>query len=463
MKLRAYQPKKARIEIIPMIDTIFFLLVFFMIASLAMTTQKGMPVNLPKASAATERPVVRVVLTLASSGTYYIDKTAVDFGGIRTTLARRLKENPGAVVVINCDKTQSWEKGIQLADEAKRAGARFLTIATEPKPLKSSDGLLMRDKVITRAIIISVAVHLVAISFIGRTSSTRLNAAAVPSVHHRLLNVDLVKDPLAVPKPKPAVVVRPHADTQVPEPKPNPISSLVSRVFGQSRPSPAQPTAPRAARPASNSGGALNTGTADNNGDLHGVSSGRTPVGWVSGSDNGRGVGSAHDAGVGTPEPPRPDPPRHIEPTPPPPPPAPKRVTKRVCVLSGLLAGDNCKNTRNESFNEGDEPHRTCDRCKAPEPVQVSRLADQKNPVITHDVRPRIPDSLDEGLSLEVEIEYSVDTDGSVSGVRVVKSSGNRDMDRAVTSAASQWRYSPAVQDGVARRVKVMRSIRVKT
>ena len=135
MKLKSYQPKKARIEIIPMIDTIFFLLVFFMIASMAMTTQKGMPVNLPKASASTERPVVKVVLTLASSGTYYIDKTVVEFNGIRATLARRLKENPSAVVVINCDKSQSWEKGIQLADEAKRAGARFLTIATEPKPL----------------------------------------------------------------------------------------------------------------------------------------------------------------------------------------------------------------------------------------------------------------------------------------------------------------------------------------
>ncbi len=135
MRLRAYQPKKARIEIIPMIDTIFFLLVFFMIASLAMTTQKGMPVNLPKASSGSERPAVKVVLTLADSGTYYIDKTPVGFQGIRMALANRLKENPSAVVVINCDKSQSWEKGIQLADEAKRAGARFLTIATEPKPL----------------------------------------------------------------------------------------------------------------------------------------------------------------------------------------------------------------------------------------------------------------------------------------------------------------------------------------
>lgn len=135
MRLRAYQPKKARIEIIPMIDTIFFLLVFFMIASLAMTTSKGMPVNLPRASAATERPVVKVVLTLTESGCYYVDKQAVRFDQIHGILKRSLKDNPSAVVVINCDKTQAWQRGIQLADEAKRAGARFLTIATEPKPV----------------------------------------------------------------------------------------------------------------------------------------------------------------------------------------------------------------------------------------------------------------------------------------------------------------------------------------
>ena len=133
MKLKAYQPKKARIEIIPMIDTIFFLLVFFMIASLAMSTAKGMPVNLPKASSSTERPVVKVVLTLTQSDNYYIDKRQVQFSEIYDLLKSKLVDNPRAVVVINCDKAQSWREGIQLADEAKRAGARFLTIATEPK------------------------------------------------------------------------------------------------------------------------------------------------------------------------------------------------------------------------------------------------------------------------------------------------------------------------------------------
>lgn len=133
MRLRRFQPKKARIEIIPMIDTIFFLLVFFMIASLAMTTMKGMPVNLPKSGSASDRPMVKVVLTLTDSGKYYIDKQEVPFEQIYSTIKSKLAENPKMVVVINCDKKQSWSRGIELADEAKRAGAQLLTIATEPK------------------------------------------------------------------------------------------------------------------------------------------------------------------------------------------------------------------------------------------------------------------------------------------------------------------------------------------
>jgi len=50
MRIQRRNMKKARIEIIPMIDTIFFLLVFFMISTLSMSQFKGMPVNLPKAA-----------------------------------------------------------------------------------------------------------------------------------------------------------------------------------------------------------------------------------------------------------------------------------------------------------------------------------------------------------------------------------------------------------------------------
>jgi len=133
MRLKQWEPKKARIEIVPMIDTIFFLLVFFMIASLAMTTMKGMPVNLPKSTTARDRSVVKTVVTVTATGRYYVDKQVVGFDDIRPMLSAKLKENPKMVVVINCDKAQNWGRGIEVMDEAKKAGAEILTIATEPK------------------------------------------------------------------------------------------------------------------------------------------------------------------------------------------------------------------------------------------------------------------------------------------------------------------------------------------
>jgi len=137
MRLKRSEPNRARIEIIPMIDTIFFLLVFFMIASLAMTTMKGMPVNLPKSSTAKDRSMVKTVITVTATGKYYVDKRRVDFEDIRPMLSSRLKENPKLVVVISCDKDQNWGRGIAVMDEAKKAGAEILTIATEPKVKKS--------------------------------------------------------------------------------------------------------------------------------------------------------------------------------------------------------------------------------------------------------------------------------------------------------------------------------------
>ena len=75
MKLSTSEKKKARIEIIPMIDTMFFLLVFFMISTLSMTLQKGMEVNLPKASSASDDLPEQVTLTIGSKGELFFNRT----------------------------------------------------------------------------------------------------------------------------------------------------------------------------------------------------------------------------------------------------------------------------------------------------------------------------------------------------------------------------------------------------
>ena len=78
MRLSRRTIKKARIEIIPMIDTIFFLLVFFMISTLSMARYSGLPVNLPKA--ATDLQIQQVSYQAALAATArVIQPSLVDF------------------------------------------------------------------------------------------------------------------------------------------------------------------------------------------------------------------------------------------------------------------------------------------------------------------------------------------------------------------------------------------------
>jgi biopolymer transport protein ExbD len=133
MRLPRTEMKKARIEIIPMIDTIFFLLVFFMIASLAMTKMTGMPVQLPKSSTARARPVVKVMVTVTEAGRFYVDKKAVAFDEIYGEIAARLRDNPQLVVVLNCDRRQQVQQLVHVMEEVKRANAQNVLIATEPR------------------------------------------------------------------------------------------------------------------------------------------------------------------------------------------------------------------------------------------------------------------------------------------------------------------------------------------
>jgi biopolymer transport protein ExbD len=64
MRIQCRSMKKARIEIIPMIDTIFFLFVFFMISTLSMSQYKGVPVNLPKAASGRQAPAESAAITI---------------------------------------------------------------------------------------------------------------------------------------------------------------------------------------------------------------------------------------------------------------------------------------------------------------------------------------------------------------------------------------------------------------
>jgi biopolymer transport protein ExbD len=137
MRLPRRTIKKARIEIIPMIDTIFFLLVFFMISTLSMSQYSGLPVNLPKAATGQQPPSESAALTIGADGKIAVDKQEVARERIRETLQKRLEKNPELLVLINADERVEHGLVVEAMDQARQAGVARIAIAVKPKGSRS--------------------------------------------------------------------------------------------------------------------------------------------------------------------------------------------------------------------------------------------------------------------------------------------------------------------------------------
>jgi biopolymer transport protein ExbD len=128
--------KKARIEIIPMIDTIFFLLVFFMISTLSMSRFTGVQVNLPKAASGSQPPTETVVVSLTKDNQLFFNKTQMSVDSLRESLRTELAKNSELLVVINADDGVEHGKVVEIMDQARQTGATKLSIAVKPKETK---------------------------------------------------------------------------------------------------------------------------------------------------------------------------------------------------------------------------------------------------------------------------------------------------------------------------------------
>src|ERR1700756_4892740 len=86
---RQRELRRTRIEIIPMIDTMFFLLVFFMLSSLALTRLNGLPVNLPRASTAPKQAAADLTLTIDKNQQVYVNKEAIALADVGAKLLEK--------------------------------------------------------------------------------------------------------------------------------------------------------------------------------------------------------------------------------------------------------------------------------------------------------------------------------------------------------------------------------------
>ncbi len=132
MKLRdrrEFQPPE--LMIIPMIDIMFFLLVFFMLGTLYMVEQKSLPVKLPQAQHAAVDMTNNFVVTMKKDGTLYLEDKQAEIGGLLRQAQAESKAKPQMAIIIRADKDVDYGKVIALMDGFKKAGVTRFGLATD--------------------------------------------------------------------------------------------------------------------------------------------------------------------------------------------------------------------------------------------------------------------------------------------------------------------------------------------
>jgi biopolymer transport protein ExbD len=134
MKIRSPLPaRRTRLEIIPLIDVMFFLLASFMMVSLTMTKQQTIAVNLPVAAASQQdfKPDM-INLAVSADGDVYFDTVAVTLPDLQARLTDRRRQQPDTPVYISGDAETKHADMVRVLDEVRRVG--FTRVAFNVRP-----------------------------------------------------------------------------------------------------------------------------------------------------------------------------------------------------------------------------------------------------------------------------------------------------------------------------------------
>ena len=125
--------KEPTIMIIPMIDIVFFLLVFFMVGTLYMNTEQQIPVNLPSTSTSTAKSIEPIIMTLTTAHKRYIDNREISADNLSQEVQAIVRTTPRQAFVIRASKDVYYNEVIALLDMLKVNGAKYISVATDRK------------------------------------------------------------------------------------------------------------------------------------------------------------------------------------------------------------------------------------------------------------------------------------------------------------------------------------------
>jgi len=126
---RAVERKEAAFDLMPLIDVVFLLIIFFMLTTSFRTIFQGIKVDLPTTTTKQEKIEQNIIITITKDNVLYLDKTRVTTSNLVSLLKKKLGGKKG-LVMINADKLVRHGKVVEIMDLAKQAGADRVGILT---------------------------------------------------------------------------------------------------------------------------------------------------------------------------------------------------------------------------------------------------------------------------------------------------------------------------------------------
>jgi len=118
------------INLTPMPDVVFIMLIFFIVTA-TFIKQAGIDVTRPEALTSEQRPAVSVLVAISGTGEIWIDKKKVEPTAVRANIERLHAENPKGGLVVQADKGAKNEKLMVVLNAARAAGISDVAVSTE--------------------------------------------------------------------------------------------------------------------------------------------------------------------------------------------------------------------------------------------------------------------------------------------------------------------------------------------
>ncbi|NMG56947.1 MULTISPECIES: ExbD/TolR family protein [Cyanophyceae] len=121
----------AQINIVSAIDVIFAILAFFIISSLFLTRNEGLPVNLPQAQSSQVQQETRITVSVTAEGEIRVDEDGVTLETLQDRVRQQMAQADTSLVVLNADEAIPHGQAIAIMDRLRQIENLRLAIATQ--------------------------------------------------------------------------------------------------------------------------------------------------------------------------------------------------------------------------------------------------------------------------------------------------------------------------------------------